>query len=272
VNLQLPSERDLPEQVLRQIEAELVATVEDGNDTAGWRWPAPVAAAATVLVTLGVVVGVVHGSGPDRAKPAASASSRSAQQGLPAGVADRIVSGCAKAYGNGIPGPVALADAKLYNLNGTPSKGVALIYSDKAVLVCLIGGGAMPYNPGGGGILARNLVTPPYQVDYQSESGSGRVGQLTTHLLIGGRVTPEVTRMTLTVAGKTTEIPVRDHTFVADIKYSGSGAKTILRAYDAHGKLLAEPAPQICLTTPDGRRLGDAPPAGKTCAPTVAWP
>lgn len=270
MNLQLPPERDLPAHVLREIEAELTTVVTERRRP---RWLVPVAAAAAVVVLFGVVVGVLRGADEDRVRPSTPTSSAPS---LPLGDPDRIVRECAKAYGDGLPGPVDPADAKVYNSVGTLTDGVALIYSDEAVLVCRLGDGrgGTRYNPGGGGILAPHLVTAPYQLDYQSAAGLGSDdGTRRSEVLLGGRTTPDVARLTATVGGRTAVIAVRDQTFVAALTFDADlTADLVLRAYDANGNALSEPPAPYCLTTPDGKRLGAAPPSGEQCAPTVAWP
>ncbi|GAA0257498.1 hypothetical protein [Cryptosporangium japonicum] len=280
MNLQLPPERDLPPQAFRSIESALITEVTSAPRR---RWLAPVAAAVAVLVTLVVVVGALRSGDEERVRPAAPSPvpTRSVEQ--PTGKRESIVPGCVASYVlGGTPAEKAgVKGAKLYNLLGTPSDGVALIYAGDYALYCTIGGDVMAYNAGGGPVASMNWIPEPYRIDFQAAGRNvdrdGRTTAVSEYR--GGRITKNVARMTLESGGTITEAHLENGTFLVRLEYpahsTGEPPRPTLRAYDAAGNELPDPGHPECLATPDGRIVdNDDLRSGATtgCAPAAAWP
>jgi hypothetical protein len=120
---------------------------------------------------------------------------------------------------------------------------------------------------------------------------TGQMDQSNTKIaqVLAGRVSDQVAKVTATGAdgAVASATPVNgvylvsiylEHASKAALAIYGGGAT--VRAYDAHGKLLAETrssmmAPQLCYLMPDGRKLprGDKPGASElaTCRPALRW-
>jgi len=243
-----------------------------------------------VLVTLVVVVGALRGGDEERVAPATSASpsrvpspvpTRSVEQ--PTGERESIVPGCLASYGlGGTPEQQDLAkSAKLLNLLGTPSDGLALIYAGRYAIYCTIGGDVMAYNAGGGPVVSLDWISDPYRIDFQSGGRNVDRDARTTVVTetMGGRITKDVARMTLESGGTTEEAHLENGTFVVSLEYTVNSLdeppQPTLRAYDADGKMLPDPGFPKCLKTPDGQIVNnDDLNSGATtgCAPAVAWP
>ncbi|GAA3391307.1 hypothetical protein [Cryptosporangium minutisporangium] len=302
MSIQLPPERDLPPYRAREIEAALVEQVVNGAKATRRRWLAPVAAAAAVVVTLGVVVGVLQGGERDEVVPAGSSApsaspsqvsptpspSRSVEK--PTGNMESIVPGCVASYGlGGTPEEKArVKGAKLYNLVGDASDGFALIYTEELYLYCTVGGDVMAYNAGGGPVPSMRWIPSPYRLDVQaSESGRASDGSWRVEHTLAGRMSKDVTRIVVEIAGTSTEAQLSNGTFVAQVEYTKPKpaaeptspgqvreAQPKVRAYDAAGKELPAPDFPECIKTPDGQVIqnSDLPGDMTNCAPAVAWP
>ncbi|SHM87928.1 hypothetical protein [Cryptosporangium aurantiacum] len=303
MTLQLPPERDLPPHRARDIEAALVDQIVNGPRTARRRWLVPAAAAAAVVVTLGTVVGVLRSTDRDEVTPVASdppsaSVTPSAQASptpsveQPTGQMESIVPGCVDSYAYGGPPEdrARTKGARLYNLLGTPSDGVALIYADSMYIYCRIGGDVMAYNAGGGGVGSLHWLPGAYRVDYHEQSTMIADGIATTTVLVGGRATDEVARVTVQVADDVSEAQLQNGTFLATAETSAAAEETsapgeeagvprtkptkvTVRAYDADGRQLTTSSAK-CMKTPDGELIdNDDFKGGLTdCIPAVAWP
>jgi hypothetical protein len=272
----LPVERDLPTGRHAQLRDRLFAEISGGADRRRPRWLAPVAAAATAVGVLGVAV-TVSGA-VDNAHPSetvAPAEPRSSQQttpsttiakpivaGLTPALSEEIARGCAQSYG--LPGdgssltsgptatrmPEAGPDLALYNLIEDEAGKLGLIYGASVGLLCTIDGPAMKYNPSGGTARPHEL-SGAFDVDHQEAASGGDMpgnkpiyrGRL-GYRAAAGRVSAEVTRVTVAADGRTVEATVRNGTFIGRLVYPSTWEASalthpiVVRAYGADGREL----------------------------------
>jgi hypothetical protein len=156
-----------------------------------------------------------------------------------------IVPGCMKSLNPASVGvPAAdIAGPKLYNLTGTPTKGLALIYTKAYMLFCIIGGDVEAYNAGGGPIQNLHWIPAPVRVDRSDESILvNEAGTSRATWMLAGRVTSDVRKLSVTIGGVTAAVPVVNGTFIAEIHYleadPNSRERPVVRAFDANGKTL----------------------------------
>src|SRR5215470_1445612 len=220
---------------------------------------AAAAAVAGVLgVTVAVSVTVGHIGPSDTVAPAESgqqvASTTAAVttaatptavkpvvEGLTPAQSDEIAWGCARSFG--LPGPDGIPDPSrplgppgvripqagpnlaVYNMIDDKAGKLALIYGDSAVLLCTIDGPAMKYNPGGGSAAPHEL-NGAFDVDSEEASAGGDLSSkkpgyrgLPGYRVAAGRVSADVTRVTLTADGRTVEAVLRNGTFIGRLLY-----------------------------------------------------
>jgi hypothetical protein len=282
----LPAERDLPAGRHAGMRDRLLAKTStigsaDGTERRPRRL-ALVAAAATAAGMLGVAVIVsvtMNNVGPsdtvDPAAPPRQATStttfvRPVVEGLTPAQSDEITRGCAQSFGgsgygqDGMPEPSgptgtgmpeAGPNIALYNLIEDEAGKLALIYGEGVSLLCTIDGPAMKYNAGGGGARPHEL-TGAFDVDDESGSSGGDLSDdkypgyrgLPGYRVAAGRVSADVTRVTVTADGRTVEAVLRNGTFIGRLIYPSSWEasatdRITVHAYDADGRELPADGP-----------------------------
>jgi hypothetical protein len=242
------------------------------------RWLALVAAAATVAGVLGVavIVGVkANDIGPsDTVAPAASPQQvtstttavKPVVEGLTPAQSDEIAWGCARSFG--LPGPDGVPDPgrpigppgvpipetgpnlAVYNMIDDEAGKLALIYGDGVSLLCTIDGPAMKYNPSGGSARPHEL-NGAFDVDNEAAAAGGDLSAkkpgyrgLPGYRVAAGRVSADVTRVTMAADGRTVEAILRNGTFIGRLVYpstwdaSAARHRIAVHAYGADGREL----------------------------------
>ncbi|HEX6360901.1 hypothetical protein [Actinophytocola sp.] len=256
MNTTLPPSRDLPPGRHAQIRGAVLAATRRPNR----RWIAPLVTAAAALAIVGLVAWFTPwtGNGGNAATqptsqettlPAPSTSTSDVSEPV-AGVSPderaAIEDGCAR---SGFPDETLTLKQVLTDAAGR----VALLYSDRVAVVCTLDTPPTGYNPGGGGF---GDFTPPVGLDTSLASAGGDVagnksqyaGQPGTDQF-GGRVSPEVAKVTVTVGADSVDASVANGTFLARVLHPTdwlipeNRRALVLRAYDKNGTLLAEVTP-----------------------------
>src|SRR5262249_6968456 len=138
----------------------------------------------------------------------------------------------------------------LYNLIDDEAGKLALIYGEGVSLLCTIDGPAMKYNPGGGGARPHEL-NGAFDVDQEGASAGGDPGGRMSkspgqlgYRVAAGRVSAEVTRVTVAADGRTIEATVRNGTFIGRLVYPSTWhppeftRRMTVHAYGADGREL----------------------------------
>jgi hypothetical protein len=151
------------------------------------------------------------------------------------------------------PGVTDTANSfRLYNLLDDQAGRVGLLYGEHAVLNCVIGGPAMPYNAGFRNFAGALPAAKPIAVDVTGAEAGGDGpgskptyrGQLGTEV-VGGRVSDQVTKVTVTQGEQTVTAVLANGTFIARILHPSTWripdnySPGVVRAYDSDGTLLA---------------------------------
>lgn len=183
----------------------------------------------------------------------------------------------------GASGPTSLDRIRVYNLVRNAAGETALVYGPTVVLSCQIGSQPGPYNAGGGGLPGGLEWLPgPVSIDMLGGSSGGAVpggkhpGQRGRYL-IAGRVTHDVTRVTVTYGPDSMTVAPLNGTYLAEFVYPADWQLPTQRAlqvrgYDAAGRLVGQASQLGCFITPDGRRsIGPRPGYPVRCVPAVPW-
>ncbi|WP_309113596.1 hypothetical protein [Saccharothrix sp.] len=270
MNTTLPPARDLPPGRRAEIRAEVERAV-----TA--RRPFRFAPLVTAVTAVGAVVAVVAFVQPwqrtEAVGPAQQVTTTSVPTSAPAPTPTKpVVHGLT-------PERIAEIEAGCVQISTGSGKGTlyqygedeagkwALIYTENAALLCTIDGPGMPYNAGFTSGFDLEWMSNPIAIDTNGGSAGGDVpgnkeiyrGQHGT-ATAGGRVTPEVGRVTFTYDGQTVDATIANGTFVARNIFpthwtipESEGFE--VRAYDRNGKLLASSVDlgKKCFVAPDNR-------------------
>jgi hypothetical protein len=309
----LPPDRNLPPARHDEIRKELIRTVNGRAARPMARWLVPAAAAVAVIAVTG---GAVALSAPDGGKTAPPAASPTASEpvvnrpapiipGISARRAVEITRGCASSYGlrgdqlpplsgavptkgpadpkSPTPDPYETqlgygVDLRLYNLVNDANGSQALILGTEMVLSCHVDGSTMPYNAGGGslqGIL--EWLPGPVGVDDEGAEAPTQ-GQFGSEV-VGGRVAPQVRKVTVTFRDTTVTVtPLNGTYLVRKLRPKNwvipeDRVFPVVRGYDADGKLVGS-SPDLlksCYVTPSGEIIGMETRDKTKCLPAVRW-
>ena len=288
MNTTLPPPRDLPPHAHARIRAELGRAVT--RRRRGWLAPALTGAAALVLAAFFAWPAAPRDvdrtpSGPS-SPPTSAASPTLGKRPVPrvSGVAPgrqaQIEDNCAK--------ELDVRRAVLYQLVKDGAGEGALLYSpDGTALDCQMGDPDTPYNPVGGPADPLDWLAGPVSFDAgQASAGGdhsrgiyqGRPGLES----FAGRITSDVTRVTVTVSGVAHQAIVANGTYYLRIVHPSDWlipdppVSAVLRAYDAHGAVLATvdlaTYHPVCLRLPGGKLVPEgAATDPDACRDAVPW-
>ena len=295
MNPTLPTSRDLPPLARTRIRAELERVVTR-RPRRVWLVPTLSAAAAAgfLLVALLALPSKPHdGDGPpavpmSEAPPATAGAGSppistapmppgerpsSAIPGVSADRRDEIQRNCAAADGK--------PRAVLYRLIEDEAGRTALLYTpDGYAIECRMGVPASPYGVTGSTSMPLDWLPGPVSLDVHSAyPGDGIAAGLQT---AAGRITSDVARVTYTIGGRTADAVIANGTYVARILHPrdwqspDSPEDGVVRAYDAHGELLATVYERdyyrTCYRAPGGALLPYGTGADpNTCREAVPW-
>lgn len=300
---QLPTTPELPSQRYDEIRAELLSSLDRPRRPARRRWPAPAAVGVATAVVIGVVVatGIWSDDPPDR-KPVGDGSSLHPPVfDEPDGNRDRFEARCREGIARmrtqpGVLSPPTESDGpeppgiapdfpaadrfRIYNYVNHPESGeLALLYSDNGYYMPC---GALDLSLDAISLNLRTNPTGRWLAGHVTPSGSNpHVGP--HHVMLVGRTSAKVTRVTISVGTDTAEAHIANHTFIGVIGHPESvdpdNVVVTIRGYDASGNLITEwqwggkPTSEECWITPDGTRLsGDDDIPANECRPAPEWP
>ncbi|CRK57262.1 hypothetical protein [Alloactinosynnema sp. L-07] len=278
MNTTPPVERDLPLDRHLAIRADLQRAMR----TKRTRWvPALSAAGALGAVALAVVFLLPQRGGPTAGPPGATSAAGPPVPvipGLDSAERARMEQGCA-------------SGAQVFNLIADDAGRLALLYTRSSVVYCEIGGPETPFDGGFSGVPDVGWLPGHVSIDVDTASAGGdaggapgkRPGARGTEL-VGGRISPDIAKVRVTVGGQTVEAVIANRTYLARFVHPAtwsipeSPRRAIVRAYDSAGLLLDsvnDPAwTDDCYETPDGTQMfdhGSRTSELPVCRPAPPW-
>lgn len=301
MNTLLPPPRELPPHRHARIRQEIIRTVS--GERATRRRLTPFAVGAAVLTALVVAAWLVPwqlGGGPtlpvggDSNQTERPTNDTPSPRLVPAAEWQGIERRCIEASAR------PDASATLYNLMEAHTGMLGLLYGSGFIIQCWMDGPGMPDATVNGPPQHPDWLPGPFASDLRSgrsedpPKGGDDVGVY--YDIAGGRISPNVARVTFTVRGETVDAVLANGTYLAEVAFRGtedeylSDSSESLRAYDARGRLLGTLGITEyelgvengrCYVLPDGNVLADfrlravrrsEPASPKTCGPATPWP
>jgi hypothetical protein len=228
MNTTLPAPRDLPPHRHARIRAELERAVTHRRR---WAWLAPALTGAAVVILVAIFAWPSPPSSPVPTDLAPGQQPTLALPGVSPARRTEIASQCRKVTG--------LADAQVYQRISDADGDAFLLYTpDGSIAVCRERGDVYERGVAGG---VGPLDWLPGAVSVDTEQGYLDGGHPYRGQVIAGRLTSKVARVTFTDGGVTRDAAIANGTYLLRILHpiGQGGGSGVVRAYDAHGALLA---------------------------------